>query len=562
MAEYGSIPVSEEERPVPKRVHTWTHRAALVAGLGGVMALALVAFSGFGGQGGEKRRGGALGNTHAQERLDVCDHWRAGLAVKTDKVQDAYTIIFPDFASVNGGSGGGRCVWLLDNDGVAVHVWKLNRPVTQRPQLTMDGSLFFASVGRGETVHGNTATAVAQVGPDDVSTWSCEVKGMIIHHDMRVMPNGNALAMVWRERGMEYCVGPYAKDDGCMEDGVVELRQGAGDGSVCEVVWEWWVLDHAVQDLDPAAPLYGEVAAHPQLMDIGFLSLSVPEDKGPCGPPEGLLHSNSIDYDPVEDLIAISSFTKTEVFVIDHSTTTAEAASHSGGARGVGGDLMARWGNPNVREAFAADPREPGRRLRGENTSLPFPAQHNFHSHGVAFVHEEGHFCDGGLLIFNNGDMRNANEPDKPANPNMPESYSSADCFHPTTVRDARAGKRDELVWSYAITDRPAMEKWGGAQAMPNGNVFVSYPGGTRKEHGNYLNDAPMPTWMLREVNRQGDVVWELHHPSSSITFDQAQDHESEEPSEKEFMHDPFVFRAMRYPASYPGIRALFAAAK
>ena len=46
------------------------------------------------------------------------------------------------------------------------------------------------------------------------------------------------------------------------------------------------------------------------------------------------------------DQILISSRILHEFWVIDHSTTTEEAASHSGGNSGRGGDILYRWGNP------------------------------------------------------------------------------------------------------------------------------------------------------------------------------------------------------------------------
>ena len=48
------------------------------------------------------------------------------------------------------------------------------------------------------------------------------------------------------------------------------------------------------------------------------------------------------------DQIALSVPTLGEVWILDHGTTRAEAASDRGGRRGRGGEILYRWGNPSV----------------------------------------------------------------------------------------------------------------------------------------------------------------------------------------------------------------------
>ncbi|MEI6900493.1 MAG: aryl-sulfate sulfotransferase, partial [Bacteroidota bacterium] len=153
------------------------------------------------------------------------------------------------------------------------------------------------------------------------------------HHDIHGMPNGNVLIIAYeRKTAAEAIQAGATQSIEMWPDKIVEVQPtGTNTGTV---VWEWHAWDHLVQDHDATKNNYGVVANHPELLNINY---NITKD---------WMHMNGIDYNPDLDQITFTSHNLNELYVIDHSTTTAEAATHSGGNSGKGGDLLYRWGNP------------------------------------------------------------------------------------------------------------------------------------------------------------------------------------------------------------------------
>ena len=110
--------------------------------------------------------------------------------------------------------------------------------------------------------------------------------------------------------------------DGNIEpDGVVEIQPIYPNGG--QIVWQWHVWDHLVQNYDSTKNNYGTPAAHPELID--------PNAAYPKAIPAFWNHMNSIEYNADLDQIMLSVRGQSEFWIIDHSTTTAQAAGHTGG---------------------------------------------------------------------------------------------------------------------------------------------------------------------------------------------------------------------------------------
>ncbi|NQU32197.1 MAG: hypothetical protein HQ521_03095, partial [Bacteroidetes bacterium] len=60
------------------------------------------------------------------------------------------------------------------------------------------------------------------------------------------------------------------------------------------------------------------------------------------------MHGNGMDLDEDNDVIYVSVNGFSEVWVVDHSTTTEEARTNTDGNYNKGGDLLYRFGNPTA----------------------------------------------------------------------------------------------------------------------------------------------------------------------------------------------------------------------
>ena len=161
------------------------------------------------------------------------------------------------------------------------------------------------------------------------------------HHVVTVMPNGNLLMPVWRYFTPEQCIAlgrnPLrVPSGGLWMESIIEVQPDTNGGG--EIVWEWNISDHLIQDFDPTKANFGDPAENLGRIDINYGSgMSVKED---------FIHVNSAFYVEELDQILMTNYNYSELWIIDHSTSTAEAAGTTGGLYGRGGELLYRWGNP------------------------------------------------------------------------------------------------------------------------------------------------------------------------------------------------------------------------
>ena len=428
-----------------------------------------------------------------------------GLFTNDEGAYNGYTLFAPNRSNIT---------YLIDNNGEVVNTWTSAFGPGVSVYLKENGNLIrTANIRETNTTFGGIGGGGGRI---EEYTWEGDLvwgynysassddylsEPVMQHHDIAVLPNGNVLILAWEFKSGAQAIAA-GRDPALMEDGIVfpehiiEVEpQGQTGGNI---VWRWDLWDHMIQDFDTTQQNFGVVADHPELVDINFGNTV-----------DDWVHANALAYNADLDEIMISAHAFNELWVIDHSTTTEEAASHTGGQSGKGGDLLYRWGNPQAYD-------------RGDESDRQL-----FRQHDTQWI-ASGLNGAGNILIFNNGQQR------------TPDEYSTVDEIAPPVdesgnyaIEDGEAFGPAGTTWSYQAPNPTDFYSSfiSGAQRLPNGNTLID-----AGAQGHFF-----------EVTSEGDIVWDYVNPVVA-TGPLAQGQVPEDRAN-------IVFRSPRYGKDFPAFQ-------
>lgn len=402
-----------------------------------------------------------------------------GLLHHTTDTTDGYTLFTPEK---------NNNTYLINNCGEVVNQWTF----TERPGLTCylleNGNLLRAGRDYLETRDWNN---------NIIWSYNMQAAGYNQHHDIEPLPNGNVLCLLSHFYSDNEMIAegknPSFTDANFKIDELIELEPNGLNGAT--VVWKWSFLDHFIQDFNSTKSNYGIVANHPELIDINYNNLAT-----------DIIHLNSIDYNADLDQILLSARHMSELYIIDHSTTTAEAASHTGGTYGKGGDVLWRWGNPETYR-------------QGSSINQKLYSQHD-----ARWV-TSGYADENKITVFNNGGIDGS------------FSNSSIHIITPEIISgeyqiENLKFKPNDFEWSWQGTILGSTVLNGrksGTHGLPNGNMMVCETGEGR----------------ISEIKKDGTLVWSYINPTGQGTTIYTQNESN--PSTNT------IFRGDKYPATYVG---------
>ncbi len=395
-----------------------------------------------------------------------------GLFTKNNGGQDGFVLFSPNSSDVT---------YLIDKCGKLVNKWNTHNDPGLDAFILPNGNLL--STGKVQNPYFNSVgSAGGQLQIYDWNQkllWSYTISDSITHqdHDVYPMPNGNILVCEW-ERITNAEAIAAGRDSTKLAGSniwsakIQEIKPIGADSA--EIVWQWRLWDHLVQDKDALKPNFGIIADHPELLNVNYVDST--EANAVLGDSDWI-HANSVAYNPDLDQVVISSRSLSEFWIIDHSTTTDEAATHNGGNQGHGGDILYRWGNP---EAY-------NRASSGKRTL--------YLQHDVTWI-PDGLQGSGHITVFNNGTGRpggnfsSAEEIELPVDESGAYAISGNNSYGP-----------DSSFWTYK-EPKPTnfySATEGSVQRLKNGNTMIC-----EADSGIFIELDPNKNIVWRYVNPDG----------------------------------------------------------
>ncbi len=382
------------------------------------------------------------------------------------------------------GAAFGKKQYLINNCGEQVHSW--DSEFRSGSTYLLENGVLVKTGGGG----------VEMIDWDNTIIWQYSLSDTYGsgHHDIEILPNGNILLIARHQIDQADVLLAGGSTDSLtiLSDQIVEIEPDLLNGGA-SVVWEWKAWDHLIQDADSTKDHYGTISLSPEKIDINFISLNGKD----------WLHINGIDYNAQLDQIMLSVPTFNEFWIIDHSTSSVEAASSEGGDHDKGGDLIYRWGNPSAYD-------------QGDSTDQKLYFQHNPH-----WI--EDSLPDAGKILLFNNQVGSAQSQDFSTVNTLILPLDSNGLYPEATG----AYGPSSFYWTYTAPNPTDFYSGfiSGSQRLPNQNTLIC-----EGVNGRFF-----------EIDSNENIVWEYISPLTA----------NEPIEQEETPEGNQVFRCTRYPRNY-----------
>jgi len=418
------------------------------------------------------------------------------LSYKQSKSFDGYNLIYPHRQPT---------VFLLDNCGEVVHQW-LGEPGTvpgNTAYLMPNGNL--VRTLRPANAASDPIFAGGGGATVEIKTWDNEViweytqndADARLHHDIAIKENGNILMIVWNFMSEADAIQAGRNPD-LINHGAVWPEKIIEVNMDKEIVWEWRAQDHLVQDFDATKDNFGVIADEQGKIDFNY---DTNEGKADW------MHANAIDFNDERGQIMLSVPQFDEIWIIDNTTTTEQAAGTFGGRGNVGGEIMYRWGND-----FAYD------NAAEEDKQL-------FYQHDCQWVDDfvsPSHPDFGKIMVFNN---------------RVGADFSAVNIIDPGwDMYKWRYAKQIDDTWAPAVPTKTL------THPIPQKLYSTGLSGSQALANGNYLINSGRQGYAF-EMTPDNEIVWEYVTPIiGGVSATQG---------DSLALNDNLTFRMTRYPVDY-----------